>query len=551
VRLACGAELLANLAGSVPVMNTTASPRVRIAPAPSGFLHVGSVRTALYNWLYARRHNGTFVFRIEDTDADRATQDSMDSMLEAMDWIGLTVDEGVRDGGPYGPYRQSERVALHVAVARRLEEAGFTYRDHRTPDELQAFRDERQAAKLAPVFKSPAPGEVLGDPANPYVIRFALPSDGAFTLHDLVKGEVTWQWEHESDPVILRSNGAPTYPLANSVDDCAQGISLVCRGEDLLSVTPRQVKLYQAMLAEGLLDDALAEVGLPARDPSWSAPAHFAHLSMIVGKDRKKLSKRHGSVSIQEFERRGFLPGALRNYLALLGWSPGDGRERLTDAEMIEAFDFATVGSSAAAFDEDKLLAFNGERIREMATADLAELLLPFLDGTYAPDAVDADGKPIDGGDPAWAPLISKPATEQDRAVVLGLTPLVQERMQRLCEVQAYAGPFVTQDVLDIAPAAVKKVLGKGRADEVLLAARGVLAVVAWDAPSIEAALRSLTETLELGFGKVAQPVRVAVTGSTVSPPLPESVAIMAREVVLARIDATIPIARDAIAGTD
>ncbi len=525
------------------------APRVRIAPAPSGFLHVGSVRTALYNWLHARRHGGTFVFRIEDTDADRATEESMQSMLDAMDWIGLTVDEGVRAGGEHGPYRQSERTALYLAVARRLEEGGYTYRDHRTQEELQAFREARQAAKLAPVFKAPADGEVLGDPANPYVLRFRLPAEGEFVLDDLVRGEVTWLWENESDPVIVRSNGAPTYPLANSVDDVAQGITLVCRGEDLLSVTPRQVRLYEALLADGLIDDALAEVGLPARDAGWGAPSQFAHLSMIVGQDRKKLSKRHGSVAIQEFARRGFLPEALRNYLALLGWSPGDGRERLTDEEMIATFDFSQVGSSAAAFDEDKLLAFNGERIRDLDPDDLAERLLPFLDGTYLPDAVDADGNAIEGGDADWQPLIARPATDTERATVRALVPLVQERMQRLSEVQGYAGPFLRTGPVDIDPAAISKVLAKGRADEVLEAARKVLADVDWDGAAIEAALRDLTGVLDLGFGKVAQPVRVAVTGTTVSPPLPQSLAVMDRDVVLARVDAAIPVAREAIAG--
>ncbi len=523
-------------------------PRVRIAPAPSGVLHVGSVRTALYNWLYARRHGGTFLFRIEDTDADRATDESMESMLDAMTWVGLDVNEGVRVGGPFGPYQQSKRTELYAAVARRLEEAGHTYRDHRTPEELQAFRDAKQAAKLAPVFKRPAEGEQLGDPANPSVLRLKLPTEGTWTLDDLVRGEVTWDWANESDPVIRRSNGAATYPLANSVDDVSQGISLVCRGEDLLSVTPRQVVLYGYLVEGGLIDDALAEVGLPPRDPSWDVPKQFAHLAMVVGQDRKKLSKRHGSVSIQEFARRGFLPETVRNYLALLGWSHSEGLERMTDEQMIADFDFARVGSSAAAFDEQKLSAFNGERIRDLAPEVLGELLLPFLDGTYAPDANDESGNPIDGGLPDWTPLISKPATDRDRAVVHGMVPLVQERMQRLSEIQAYAGPFLTDEVLEIDPVAVDKVLSKGRADEVLTAAGTLLSHLDWDAAAIEAGLRSLAETLEMGFGKVAQPVRVATTGSTVSPPLPESLAIMPREVVLARIAAAQPIAAAAIA---
>jgi glutamyl-tRNA synthetase len=527
------------------------APRVRFCPAPSGWLHVGSVRAALYNFLHARRYGGTFVFRIEDTDASRATEDSMRSMMDAMRWIGLVWDEGpseLEDGtlgsrGAHGPYRQSERTELYAAVARRLEAAGATYRDHRTAEELEAWREARRRGEGdgPPVVKASTfehtPDELARHQreGRPSSLRLRTPEEGRITVDDLVRGEVSWDWAQISDPVIVRSDGSATYPLANSVDDLAQGISLICRGEDLLSVTPRQVLLHELLLGPDpddpdvpLLDAALAEVGLPAREHGWGRPAAYAHLPMVVGMDRKKLSKRHGSVAVQEFARQGFLPETLRNYLALLGWAPKDGRERLTDEELRAEFDLAAVGRAAAAFDVDKLTAFNGERIRDLAPDDLVDRLVPFLDGTY--------GEQV---------LVSQPPTDEQRRVLEGLVPLVQERMQRLDEVQRYAPPFL-RDELDLDPDSVAKVLSKAGAVEALEAAERVLADVDWTVEAIEAALRALPEELGIGFGKVAQPIRVAVTGSSVSPPLFESLQLLPRERVRSRLRDAVPVARAA-----
>jgi glutamyl-tRNA synthetase len=530
---------------------TSRPPRVRFCPAPSGWLHVGSVRAALYNVLHARHHGGTFVFRIEDTDASRATEDSMRSMLEALAWVGLDWDEGptlAADGtigvrGVHGPYRQSERQALYAALARRLEAAGATYRDHRTPEELEAWREAHRAgAGVGPPVVKAATFEHGADELARYAaeqrpasLRLRTPAEGTVAVDDLIRGEVRWDWAQISDPVIVRSDGTATYPLANSVDDVAQGISVICRGEDLLSVTPRQVLLHGLLLGPDpdeptttLLDAALAEVGFPARDAGWEAPSSFAHLPMVVGMDRKKLSKRHGSVSIQEFRRQGFLPETLRNYLALLGWAPKDGRERLTDRELVALFDLSGVGRSAAAFDVDKLTAFNGERIRELAPDELADRLVPYLDGTEGDEA-----------------LVASPPTDEQRDVVRRLVPLVQERMQRLDEVQRYAPAFL-RDEVTLDPESVTKAFGKAGSVEALEGTRRVLADVAWTVDAIEAALRALPEELGIGFGKVAQPVRVAVTGSAVSPPLFESLELLGRERTLARLDAAIPVARDA-----
>jgi len=532
----------------------TSPPRVRFCPAPSGWLHVGSVRAALYNWLHARHHGGAFVFRIEDTDASRATEESMRSMIEALAWIGLDWDEGpylsevgtIEERGAHGPYRQSQRRTLYAAVAGRLESLGATYRDHRTAEELEAWRAQHRAGagKGPPVVKAATFEHAEADlarfaeEARPASLRLRTPDAGEVVVPDLVRGEVRWDWAQISDPVIQRSDGSATYPLANSTDDIAQGIDVICRGEDLLSVTPRQVLIHELLAGPApggagdagtsLIDDALAEAGLPARATGWGAPQAFAHLPMVVGMDRKKLSKRHGSVSIQEFRRQGFLPEALRNYLALLGWAPGDGRERLSDAEMIDAFHLGAVGRSAAAFDVDKLTAFNGEQIRDLDPEELARRLVPYLDGTE-------DGEV----------LVATPPTERETILLRGLVPLIQERMQRLDEVQHYATAFLRADV-ELDPDSVTKVFTKAGSVEAIDAARRVLVEVDWSAEAIEAALRSLPDELGIGFGKVAQPVRVAVTGSAVSPPLFESLELLGRETALARLQAALPLARQA-----
>gem|GEM_PF-322720 len=531
-------------AGSASSAASPAGPRVRFCPAPSGWLHVGSVRAALYNWLHARHHGGSFVFRIEDTDATRATEDSMRSMIEALEWIGLDWDEGpelTADGqlssrGAYGPYRQSERAALYAAVARRLEEAGHTYRDHRTAEELEAWRETHRTGQgegppvvKAAVFEhTPEELERYRAEGRPASLRLRTPEDGEVVVTDLVRGEVRFQWATISDPVVQRSDGSATYPLANSVDDLAQGIDVICRGEDLLSVTPRQVLLHELLLRDGLLDDALAEVGLPARDPSFGPVRAFAHLPMVVGMDRKKLSKRHGSVAIQEFRRQGYLPETLRNYLALLGWSPADGRERLSDEELIAEFDLSAVGRSPAAFDVDKLTAFNGERIRELPPMELALRLVPFLDGTEREEH-----------------LLHPPISSEQLAVLTGLVPLIQERMQRLDEVWLYAPPFLAPEV-ELDPVSVDKVFTKAGSVEALEAAEEVLSSCPWNTDAIEEALRALPERLGIGFGKVAQPIRVAVTGSAVSPPLFESLELLGRTRSLERIAAAIPVAKAA-----
>ncbi len=518
--------------------------RVRFCPAPSGWLHVGSVRAALYNWLVARRSGGAFIFRIEDTDAERATAESARSMTEALAWMGLDWDEGpdlapdgtLVDRGGHGPYVQSRRAALYAAVGRRLVDTGALYPDLRTPAELEAWREEHRsgAAGLGPPVVKRSTSAHTEEELARYAEegrlpswRLATPEAGSITIVDLVRGPVTFEWSSVSDPVLLRSDGSATYPLANVVDDVAMGVDVVCRGEDLLSVTPRQVLLADLLVRDGLIDAALAEVGMPPRAAGWGVPRGWAHLPMVVGMDRKKLSKRHGSVSIQEFRRQGFLPETLRNHLALLGWSHPAGEERFDDADLIARFALEDVGRSAAAFDVDKLTAFNGERIRALEPDELARRLLPHLDGTEGERA-----------------LVARPPTDAQAAAVRGLVPLVQERMQRLDEVEAYAAPFL-DDELSYDADAVAKHLATDAGRAALDAASAALGGCAWDEPALEAALRAAAEGLGIGFGKLAQPVRVAVTGTTVSPPLFGTLVLLGRERTVERLAA----ARRLVAG--
>ncbi len=517
--------------------------RVRFCPAPSGWLHVGSVRAALYNWLVARRSGGVFIFRIEDTDAERATAESAASMTEALAWMGLDWDEGpdlaadgtLVDRGAHGPYVQSRRSALYAAVGRRLVDSGALYPDHRTPAELEAWREEHRsgASGLGPpvvkrsTFAHPeADLARFAEEGRLPSWRLATPETGSITIVDLVRGPVTFEWVSVSDPVLLRSDGSATYPLANVVDDVAMGVDIVCRGEDLLSVTPRQVLLADLLVRDGLIDAALAEVGLAPRAAGWGVPRGWAHLPMVVGMDRKKLSKRHGSVSIQEFRRQGFLPETLRNHLALLGWSHPAGEERFDDVDLIARFALEDVGRSAAAFDVDKLTAFNGERIRALDPDELARRLVPHLDGT-------------EGG----RALVARPPTDAQWAAVRGLVPLVQERMQRLDEVEAYAAPFLVEVERDAEAVAKHLATDAGRA--ALDAAAAALDGCAWDEAALEAALRSAAEGLGIGFGKLAQPVRVAVTGTTVSPPLFGTLVLLGAERTRERLAA----ARRLVAG--
>lgn len=513
--------------------------RVRFCPAPSGWLHVGGARTALYNWLYARGRGGEFVFRVEDTDVDRTEAEAIDGMVAAMHFLGLDWDEGPGVGGPYGPYWQSERTPLYAAVVSALLEAGAAYDAYETPEELEAERRAAAEAGRPPGYSgahrhlTQQQREAFLAEGRKPVIRMHTPDEGTVTFQDRIRGPVEFSWSDISDFVIQRADGTATYFLANAVDDLAMGITLVARGEDLLSATPRQLLLYAAMERDKLLDTALVDNGFPPRPPAGESdeePApgspgvssgewpEFAHVPLIVGSDRKPLSKRHGSVAVDEFRRQGYLPEVLVNFLALLGWSWDDHQERFTVDELVEKFSFDRVGKNPALFDTDKLRSLNGDRIKELSDTELAERLQPYF---------EAEG------------LLSTPASPEQQRLLVGLAPLLRERIQTLAEAPGLV-EFCFRDVVVYDDKAVVKHLS-GRAGEVLDAAEEALAEVEWDGEAILAALDGVAEQLGMGRGKTFQPVRVAVAGTAVSPPLPETLALLDRDVVLERIRAAKP----------
>lgn len=497
------------------------APRVRFAPAPTGWLHVGGARTALYNWLHARGAGGSFVLRVEDTDADRVTVEAYEGIYEALRWLGLDWDEGPGHGGAYGPYEQRQRTPLHAAVTAALLEAGYAYDAYETPEELDAERKAAQTQGRAPGYAG-AHRDLSQEQREAYlaegrrpVVRLRTPDEGAVSFEDAIRGTVEFAWKDISDFVIQRADGTPTYFLANAVDDLAMGITLVARGEDLLSATPRQLLVHDAVLSAGLLDRLLAENGFPPRPPDAVRPA-FAHLPLLVGEDRKPLSKRHGSVAVDEFRRQGFLPETMVNFLALCGWSWDERTERFEPEELTEKFSFDRVGRNPAFFDTAKLRNMNGERIRELSDTELVERLAPYL---------NAQG------------LAGVPATAEEQRLLLGLAPLLRERMQTLAEAVPLVA-FCFRDEVAYDDKAVAKHL-KGRAGEVLDAAVPALeAVGEWTAEEVMAALDGVASELGLGRGKTFQPVRVAVAGDAVSPPLPETLALLDRQVVVDRIRA-------------
>jgi glutamyl-tRNA synthetase/nondiscriminating glutamyl-tRNA synthetase len=338
--------------------------RVRFAPSPTGHLHVGNARTALFNWLLARGHGGTFILRIEDTDAERSTRESEASILADLRWLGLDWDEGPDAGGPYAPYRQSERLETYQSVARDLLASGRAYHCFCTPDQLEAERHAALAASLPPKYSGRCRALAAGDVAarlaagEPAAIRFRVPASRDVTFHDLVRGDVTFSTDVIGDPVIVRSDGRPAYNFAVVIDDARMAITHVIRGEDHVSNTPRQVLVYEAL---------------------GVTPPTFAHLSLVMGPDHAPLSKRHGATSVAEFRERGYLPEALVNYLTLLGWSPGENQEILPAAEMARRFDLAAVSHSAAVFDTGKLAWMNRHYMKDAAPERIASESMPYF----------------------------------------------------------------------------------------------------------------------------------------------------------------------------
>ncbi|MDX6205491.1 MAG: glutamyl-tRNA synthetase [Frankiales bacterium] len=462
------------------------------------------IRTALFNWAYARHTGGTFVFRIEDTDAARDSEESYHLLLDVLRWLGLDWDEGPDIGGRHAPYRQSQRMDLYADVARRLHEAGRAYPCYCTNDEIDA---RNKAAGRPPGYdnhcRSLSPEQLASYEAEGRqpVLRLRMP-DTELTWDDLVRGEVTFQPEHVADFAILRANGRPLYTLTNPVDDALMEITHVLRGEDLLSSTPRQIALYGALAAIG--------VG------NGTTP-RFGHLPYVMGEGNKKLSKRDPEANAMLYRERGFLPEGLVNYLALLGWSYGDDIEVFSLAEMVSRFDVADVNASPARFDLRKCEAINAAWVRRLDPEDLAKRILIQLSesGVLGPEPTDAE-----------------------RALVHAATPLVQERMVVLQEAVGMLG-FLFTDTVAIEEGAAAKQLGPDQAPTVSAAFDALHGIEDWTAAGIEGVLReALVDRLGLKPKNAFGPVRVAVTGRTVSPPLFESLELLGRERTLARLAA-------------
>ncbi|WP_280440775.1 glutamate--tRNA ligase [Nocardia brasiliensis] len=476
--------------------------RVRFCPSPTGTPHVGLIRTALFNWAYARHHGGKFVFRIEDTDAARDSEESYRALLDALRWLGLTWDEGPEVGGPYEPYRQSLRKDQHLDVVQRLLAAGEAYESFSTPEEVEARhraagRDPKLGYDNYDRDLTAQQLEAYRDAGRPAVIRLRMP-DEDITWHDLVRGETTFKAGVVPDFALTRGTGEPLYTLVNPVDDALMKITHVLRGEDLLSSTPRQIALYAALRRIGVADFT----------------PEFGHLPFVMGQGNKKLSKRDPESNLFVHRDRGFIPEGLLNYLALLGWSIADDHDVFTMTEMVAAFDISKVNSNPARFDQKKADALNAEHIRLLETGDFTHRLREYLTD-HSHIGAEIDEKLF----AAAAELV------QTRIVVLS------DAWELLRFLLAPAEQFA------IDPAAGTKNLGT-EATPVLQAAITALEPLAeWTTPAIEAALKTaLIDELGLKPRKAFAPVRVAVTGSHISPPLYESLELLGRDVSLERL---------------
>jgi glutamyl-tRNA synthetase len=479
--------------------------RVRFAPSPSGDLHVGNVRTALYDWAFARSTGGAFVLRIEDTDQTRVKPEYIDSALDTLRWLGLDWDEGPGVGGAFGPYLQSERLGIYADWVDRLLKDGHAYHCYCSQEELAQRREAARKAGGPSGYDGHCrdldPGQIAAYQAEGRqpVVRFRMP-DGSTTFTDLVRGEVTFDHAHVPDFVLARADGAPLYTLAVAVDDVLMKISHVVRGEDLLSSTPRQIAVYRAM--------GVPEAQFPV----------FAHLPYVLGKDGQRLSKRNGVVSVNWYREKGFLPEAVCNYLALLGWSPGENRESFTMAEVAAEFDLARVNRNPAQFDVRKLEAINGDKIRALEPADFVTRLTPFL---------------------ARAGLVADPPTQADSDLIAAAAPLIQSRIATLADAAAMLGfLFADEAEFTIDPQDGANLLTP-ESEPVLAAAEDALSGLgSWTAEVIELALRTaLVEGLGLKPRVAfAGAVRVAVTGRRAGPPLFQSIELLGRDRTLGRL---------------
>jgi glutamyl-tRNA synthetase len=464
------------------------SVRTRFAPSPTGFLHVGSVRTALYAWLYARHHQGQFILRIEDTDEERSTQASVDAILSGMEWLGLTWDEG--------PYYQSQRTARYVEIAQQLLANGQAYYCHCSKERLETLRETQLAARQKPRYDGHCRELHLSASDTPHVIRFKNPAAGAVVFKDEVYGEISVNNSELDDLILVRSDGNPTYNFAVVVDDWDMQITHVIRGDDHINNTPRQINLYQALQAP-----------IPT----------FAHLPMILGEDGKRLSKRHGAVNVLEFKSLGILPHALLNYLVRLGWSHGD-QEIFSLEEMIHDFDLAHVSRGVSSFNYEKLYWLNQHYQKHGDPRQVAHALAWY----FEQQGVDYTTGPS----------------------LVNLLAVQAERYKTLADLVAHSHCYY-QDALNYDDAAVKKHLRPVILEPLAALYTVFTALQNWNKGSIQESIDSVCAQFDLNFGKLAQPLRVAVTGSSNSPSIDDTLVLIGQPRVLARMAVALQMIRE------
>jgi len=480
--------------------------RTRIAPSPTGLPHVGNIRNAVYSWLFARHHGGQFVFRLEDTDRERYDAASEQALYRAFRWLGLDYDEGPDVGGPYGPYVQSERLEHYQAAAQQLIEQGNAYKCYCTRERISQIREARQKANIHPYgydrhcrALTDEERQRLDEAGTPYVVRFAIPQEGATSFDDAVRGTITYQNRELDDHVILKSDGFPTYQLANVVDDHLMEITHVIRSEEWIPSTPRHVLEYQAL--------------------GWTPP-QFAHPGLIQGKDPvsgkiSKLSKRHGAVYVGEYEDQGYLADALVNFISLLGWAPGGDIEIMSREEMIRLFSLDGLNGAPSVFDIDKLNWMNGMYIRGLSEEALVDACLPFLQR---------------------AGLVAEAPTSDEREYLRRVLKLEQERLKTLAEAPD-AMRFFFHEPIEYDEAAVNKRLKSPQAGAALDAViEKFVAVEDWSAANLDAGVSAAAEELGVKRGEVIHPTRVAATGRMVGPSLFDTLEVLGRERVLNRL---------------
>jgi glutamyl-tRNA synthetase len=476
--------------------------RVRYAPSPTGMLHVGGVRTALFNWLFARKNGGTFVLRIEDTDLARSTEASVDQLKRSLRWIGLDWDEGPEAGGPHPPYRQTERFDLYRQAARRLLDSGAAYYDFATPEELVELRERARAQKRQPIYAGgeyremdPEEAKRRIEAGEPYTVRFKTPREGQTVVQDMIRGPVTFENSNLEDFVLMKSTDTPTYNFAAAFDDAEMEISHVIRGDDHLSNTPRQILIHEAL--------------------GNTLPA-FAHVPMVLGPDKKKLSKRHGAAHVEEFAAQGYLPEALFNYLALLGAGYAADEEIFSPAELAERFRIDRVSGNPAIFDEKKLTSINAVYLRRRTPEELAAVAAPML---------------------AESGAASPAELEHDLPRLVEIMALLRERLNRITEIPDAAGYFFGGK-LDYDEGEFEKQFGNEFVRETFPeVVQRLKALPGWTEEAIEEAVRSLASEKGKGARHLIHPLRFAVTGRTVSAGLFETMHLLGRDRCLLRAE--------------